>query len=247
MNESSPQSKLVPFLVVVLIVASFLIGSLYTKVNMLEKGVATAKGAVAGAQAGANTPPVDPTPKPVDVEISKGLVTGNANAKVALLEFTDFQCPFCGRLFSDALAQIKKDYVDTGKVKLIVRDFPLVQIHPYAQKSAEASHCAEEQGKYWEYHDVLFQNQQALTMDDLKKYATNLGLNVLQFTSCVESGKYADRISQDTKDGENIGVRGTPASFVGVLSGTTVKNAVQISGAQPYSAFKVALDEALKK
>lgn len=251
-----PGNKLIPFLTVLLVVAAFLIGSMYTKIQMLEKGVGSANsgtnaaanaaaGQVAGAQQG--NQPAPAAPANVDVNVANAPVLGNANAKVALVEFTDFQCPFCSQLFSNTFPQVKKEYIDTGKIKYMVRDFPLVQIHPFAQKAAEAASCANEQGKYWEMHDTLFKNQTALTIDDLKKYAADLGLNTSNFNSCLDSAKFSDKVKADTQEGEKYGVRGTPASFVGKVEGNTVKQASIISGAVPFDSFKTAIDEALKK
>lgn len=241
-----PGNKLMPILVVLLVVAAFFIGSLYTRVNLLEKNsVAETPGQVAGTQ-GNNAAPAQPTPGPVAVDVTNAPMLGSKDAKIALVEFTDYECPFCGRLFTDSFPQIKKDYIDTGKVKYYVRDFPLVSIHPNAQKSAEAASCANEQGKFWPYHDKLFTNQQALKIEDLKKYAADLGLNTTQFNNCLEGAKYADKISNDTKEGSAYGVRGTPATFVGVANGNTV-NGIEISGAVPFDVFKTAIEDALKK
>lgn len=254
LSNSLPQntSKLVPVLVILIIVASFLLGSMYTKIKMLESGtVAGAKTVNNGAAPnnnppGANPPAQPPPEAPVDVDLGDAPVLGNKNAKVALVEYTDYQCPFCGQFFTNALPQIKKDYVDTGKIKLVVKDFPLTAIHPFAQKASEAANCANDQGKFWEIHDTLFKNQQALTIDDLKKYAGDLGLNSGTFASCLDSGKFADKVKNSVTEGEKVGVRGTPASFVGRLSGNIAKQATSISGAQPFEAFKTAIDAALK-
>lgn len=244
----SIQNKLVPVLVVLLIVASFLIGSLYTRVNLLEKGTGTTAGTVAQGNA-ANQPaaPAQPVSAPVDVDVTGMPVRGDKNARVALVEFTDYQCPFCGQLFTNTYPSIKKDYIDTGKIKYIVRDYPLTQIHSQAQKAAEAANCANEQGKFWEMHDKLFANQQALQIDDLKKYAADLGLNTSQFNSCLDSGKMAEKVSKDVTEGAKYGVRGTPASYVGIVEGNTVKQATEVSGAQPFSAFQAVIDGILAK
>lgn len=247
-------SKLIPVLVVLLIVASFLIGSLYTQVNMLKSGSSTntnvtAAGAGnngAGQAAGA-AGPEPPSPIVDSIDISGVPVRGEKSAKVAIIEFTDYQCPYCGQLFTNTYPSIKKEYIDTGKVKYLVSDFPLTQIHPYAQKAAEAASCALDQNKFWEMHDKLFTNQTALTVDDLKKYATDLGLNSGNFNSCLDDGKYADKVAKSIKTGEGYGVRGTPASFVGTLEGNTVKNATMVSGAVPFEQFKSTIEEALKK
>ncbi len=249
-NTPKNGNKLVPVLVVLLIVASFFIGSLYTKVQVLEKGnVAGVQGGTGGdgGGGGGTAPNVEPTPQPVDVDITNGLILGNSNAKVAVVEFTDYQCPFCKRQFESAFPSIKKDYIDTNKVRYVVFDFPLEAIHPQAKKSAEATHCANDQGKFWEFHDKLFVNQTALTNEDLKKYAGELGLNISQFSACFDSGKYTKKVENAQKSGEGYGVRGTPATFVGVIKGSTVVQAEQISGAQPYSIFKEVIDAQLAK
>lgn len=257
--ETVPQppaqsNKLVPVLVVLLIVASFLIGSLYTQVNLLKKGGTvvsgtgggTGDGVVAGGQA-ANPPPPDPgTSVKATIDVTGAPSLGDKNAKVALVEFTDYQCPYCGQLFTQTFPSLKKEYIDTGKIRYFVRDFPLIQIHPLAQKAAEATACANDQGKFWEYHDKLFTNQQALAVDDLKKYAGELGLNASTFVACLDSSKYKDKIAKDQKDGESYGVRGTPASFVGVIEGNTVKDAFLVSGAVPFDTFKQTIDGVLK-
>jgi len=154
---------------------------------------------------------------------------GNENAPITIVEFSDFQCPFCGKFAEETFPDLKSKYIDTGLVKIVFRDFPLVQIHQYAQKAAEASECADEQNKFWEYHDLIFKNQNALTVNDLKKYAFNLGLDTNQFDSCLDSGKYEDEVKKDMQDGINYGVTGTPAFFV---------NGKLLEGAQPLSAFE---------
>jgi protein-disulfide isomerase len=122
-------------------------------------------------------------------------------------------------------------------VKIVYKDFPL-DFHKDARKAAEASHCAGEQGKYWEYHDVLFANISALGVDNLKKYATDLKLDVNQFTTCLDSGKHAAQIGKDMAEGAQAGVTGTPAFFV---------NGRFLSGAQPFASFQDAIEEALEQ
>jgi len=161
---------------------------------------------------------------------------GNENAPVTIVEFSDYQCPYCSRFRTQTLDQIKEQYIDTGKVRFVYRDFPLTSIHPMAQKSAEASECADEQGKFWEYHDAIFANQQSLSIDNLKKWAKDLGLNENKFNTCLDSGKYADEVKKDMNDGANLGVRGTPYFLVG--------NTV-LEGAYPFEAFQQAIDAQL--
>lgn len=246
-ETSTTNTKLIPVLVILLIVASFFIGSLYTRVNLLEKGGITGAAAGTGATgdtAGAAQPQAPTGPVTAEIDVTGVAFKGNPDAKVAIVEFMDYECPFCGQLFSTTFPDIQKNYIDTGKVKYYVKDFPLTQIHPNAQKSAEASHCARDQGKYWEYHDVLFNNQKALTDPDLRKYASDLGLNTATFNSCLDSGKYAQFVTDSLNEGTKYGVRGTPSSWIGVIEGNKVKG-TEVSGAQPFSSFQAEIDKAL--
>ncbi len=174
----------------------------------------------------------------VQIDTAGAALKGNQDAKVSLVIFEDFECPFCGRFTTQALGQIEKDYVDTGKAKIYFKHFPLNSIHPDAQKASEAAECAKEQGKFWEYHDILFVNQQALSINDLKKYAADLGLDTAKFNSCLDSGAKKSQVEKDASDGDNAGVTGTPTVFV---------NGRPIVGAQPYSSFKAAIDSELAK
>ncbi len=154
---------------------------------------------------------------------------GNENAPITIVEFSDYQCPFCARFEETTFVELKEKYVDTGLVRIVFRDFPLTSIHQYAQKAAEASECADEQGKFWEYHNMLFKNQNALAVNNLKSYAFTLGLDTQKFDSCLDSGKYEDEVNKDLQDGIEYGVTGTPAFFV---------NGKLLEGAQPLSAFE---------
>lgn len=157
-------------------------------------------------------------------------VRGNFNAPITLVEFSDFECPFCGRIYP-TFKKILADY--PGKVRLVYKYFPL-SFHPNAQKAAEAAECANEQGKFWEYHDVLFDNQAGgFSSDKFKTWAQTLGLNATQFDTCLETGKYAAKVQADEQEGQAKGVNGTPATFV---------NGQLVSGAQPYESFKQILD-----
>jgi protein-disulfide isomerase len=172
---------------------------------------------------------------------------GNNNARVALIEFTDFQCPFCGRHFKQTVPQIVADYVKTGKLRYIQLDYPLEQIHPSAFKAAEAARCGGEQGKFWEMHDRLFTNQNALTADDLKTHADAVGLDLDQFSECLASGKEAAKIRSDMAEGQKNGIGATPGFLLGLAppNGSAVRVTKRIIGSQPFANFKDAIDELL--
>ena len=172
---------------------------------------------------------------------------GEKNAKVTLVEFSDFQCPFCKRSFQQTFPQIVSEYVKTGKVKYVFRDFPLENIHPLAFKAAEAARCGGEQGKYWEMHEMLFENQTALAVDKLVEYAKTVGLDGGKFKECLDSGKQAEKVRGDQADGRKVGISGTPGFFVGLTqpNASTIKAVKMISGAKPFAQFKDAIDNLL--
>jgi protein-disulfide isomerase len=157
---------------------------------------------------------------------------GPATAKVTIVEFSDFQCPFCSR-GKEAIDQVVKAYGD--KVRVVFRDFPL-SFHENAQKAAEAGQCAHEQGKFWEMHDWMFDNQKTLGVPELKAAARKLGLKGDDFDKCVDSGKFAGAVAENMKAGTQAGVRGTPAFFI---------NGKFLNGAQPFETFKKEIDRAL--
>ncbi len=200
------------------------------------------------APALAPTQPPGPTPEnPTVVSIEGGAIKGEKNAKVTLVEFTDYQCPFCSRHFRDTMPQIDNDYVKTGKIRYVLREFPLEAIHPLAFKAAEAANCAGDQGKYWEMHDRLFGNQNALAAEQLPRHAQAVGSDAAKFKSCLESGKYAAKVRKDMADAQKAGVTGTPTFFIGLTDpmGSEIKAVRKIVGAQNYAAFKAAIDTLL--
>ena len=196
------------------------------------------------AQQGQARPAADTLPT-TPMDISKEPFRGVSNAKVAVIEFSDFQCPFCGRYDKDTYPQIAKDYIDTGKVKYVWRDYPL-EFHQNAEKAAEAAHCAGEQGKFWDMHDRFFANQQNIAATDLPKHAEALGLNVSLFQQCLDSGRYAAEIKKDIADAGGAGISGTPSFLIGVVQPNgSVKITKKLVGAKSYSEFKSAIDALL--
>ena len=176
---------------------------------------------------------------PVDVEIGDSPILGDKDAPVTIVEFSDYECPYCGRHFTDTYPQIKSNYIDTGEVNLVFKNFPL-NFHPNAQKAAEAAECAREQGKFWEMHDKLFENQVTLSVENYKIWAKGLGLDAGKFNTCLDTGKMAKVVQDDLKYGQEIGVQGTPAFFIGNGDSYTM-----VSGAQPYSAFEQVIEAKL--
>ncbi len=170
-------------------------------------------------------------PPKVDVSVDDDPILGDKNAVVTIIEFSDFECPYCRRV-QPTLKRLLKEY--EGQVRLVFRDFPL-SFHKNAQKAAEAAQCAGDQDKFWPYHDKLFE-QTALAPDDLKKYAGEIDLDMDQFTACLDSGKYTQEVANDMKDGQAVGVSSTPSFFV---------NGQPLSGAVPYERFQELVEAAL--
>jgi len=156
-------------------------------------------------------------------------------APVTIVEFSDFQCPFCGGLFP-TLKAIEKAYPD--KVRLVYRQFPLTSIHPFAQKAAEASLCANDQKRFWEFHDSMFSDQMHLTVDDLKKRAVDLKLNTTEFNSCLDTGAKVGAVKKDIEEGTKAGANSTPSMFI---------NGRFLSGNQPYADIREIIEDELQR
>jgi len=171
----------------------------------------------------------------VQVAADPSRLRGNPDALVTIVEFADFQCPYCQSV-QQSLKQVLDKY--HGKVRLGFRDFPLRQIHPQAQQAAEASRCAGEQEKFWEYHDLLYANQSRLDPSALKEYAQTAGLDAQRFQNCVASGKFQAQVESDLQAGIASGVSGTPAFYI---------NGVLLNGSQPVSAFEEIIESALAR
>ncbi|MBI2342893.1 MAG: thioredoxin domain-containing protein [Deltaproteobacteria bacterium] len=174
--------------------------------------------------------------EPPRVKVAAGDAPGRGpkDAPVTVIEFSDYQCPFCGRS-RPTVTQILEHYGD--KVRYVFRDFPL-SFHAQAMKAHEAAYCAGDQGKYWEMNTKLFESQRALEVDQLKKYAEELSLTMPDFTQCLESGKYVERIKKNVDEGSAVGVTGTPAFFI---------NGIPVSGARPFADFQKIIDEELQR
>jgi protein-disulfide isomerase len=171
----------------------------------------------------------------VEVSVDGAPFKGPVNAPVTIVEFSDFECPFCKRAHP-TLTQLFEKYA--GKVKLVYRDFPLESIHPQARRAAEAARCAQDQGKFWDYYDTLFTESPKLALDDLKRYAAQVGIDVNKFDECLSGGVHKTAVQEDIDEGTRLGVSGTPAFFV---------NGRPLSGAQPIEAFARIIEEELTR
>ncbi|MBU1178666.1 DsbA family protein [Patescibacteria group bacterium] len=178
--------------------------------------------------------PPEPGTEEFEVSVDDDAVKGSKDAKVQIVEFSDYECPYCQKN-SETIKKIAEKYGD--QVAIVFRDFPL-DFHANAQKAAEAAECAGEQNMYWEYHDQLFANQESLDVASLKKYAKEIKLKTSVFDKCLDSGQQAEEIKKDVQDGVEIEVTGTPATFI---------NGRKIGGAYPYEAFEKIIEEELAK
>ncbi len=248
MTETPKKNPINYVLIGLLIVAAFVIGSLYTKNKALEESKTL----------GIKQEPSQ-IPAKVEVKVTdEDPSMGPKNAKVTMVIFEDFQCPYCGGFsglneevmkvlkqrnasWEPVVSNVIKDYVETGKVRLVWKDYPF--LGDESAWATEAARCAGEQGKFWEYHDYLFSHQKGenegiFSKENLKKFALDLKLNSKDFNACLDSGKYASKIKEYLSFGQSLGVSGTPATFI---------NGRLYSGAIPYSQIKAAIEEELKK
>lgn len=251
-TQTNQLTKTSMLMIVALVVSSFILGSLYTKVQYLEKTNGSTRTLTAQAAPQGNTQPnqaqqpVAKAPsgkiKPV---IDKDHIRGNINAKLTLVEYSDLECPFCKR-FHPTMQDLMKTYGD--KIRWVYRHYPL-SFHQNAQKEAEATECVAELGgndAFWNFVDKIFEkttsNGTGIALDQLGPLATEVGVKQSAFQSCLDSGRYTKLVQDEITDGTTGGVSGTPSTFIVDASG---KNQI-IVGAQPIESFKTAIDAALK-
>lgn len=189
--------------------------------------------------------PAPAPPEKVQMNVGNGWYSiGRADAPVTLVEFGDYQCPFCKKFHTGAYAELKKNYVDTGKVRFVSRDLPL-EFHPFALKAAEAARCAGEQNKYWELRDALYTDSAAPDDSVIKKAAESLSLDVAALQSCIASDKFKADVQKDATEAATLQIGGTP-TFVLAKSAKDKLDGVRIVGALPFAAFQSAIDALLK-
>jgi protein-disulfide isomerase len=205
------------------------------------------------AELTARLKPPQPPPSPIEVistdltlDISKSPKKGSTTAKIALVEFSDFQCPFCARHFQSTLPELQKTYIDTGKLQYVFRHLPLEQIHPLARQAAQAASCVGKQGKFWEYHDLLFLNQKGLSGTAFQDHAKTLKLNPAAIEKCLADPTVASRVTDDIADARRLGIQATPGFVIGAVQADgQIRIVRRIMGAQPVQLFRSVLDELL--
>jgi protein-disulfide isomerase len=237
--------------VIILIgVASFFAGSYTSNLNSNQISVTDLDEAMAKLELKLlqNQLPTKQAAEPVKISIDDDPIIGNPNAPITIVEFSDFQCPFCARFHTQTLPSLLGEYIEQGKVKLVFRDFPIQSIHPNALSASVAAECANDQNKFREMHDALFENQnnwnRLETIDALSsfsQYASDIQLDQESFDSCLNSGKHIPEIQNDLNDGRDYGVSGTPGFFVG----NDQIGFVELKGAQPFESFKKVIDAQL--
>ena len=248
--KKSTFNGLIIALIAIVGVAAFFAGS-YTSLNSNQISEKDLDDAIAKLELKMlqNQLPSKQANTPIKISIDNDPIIGNPDAPITIIEFSDFQCPFCARFHTQTLPLIMNEYIQEGKVKLVFRDFPIQSIHPNALPASVAAECANEQSKFKEMHDALFENQNEWnnqeTADALalfSQYATEIKLDQEVFDACLTSGKYIEEIRNDLEDGRDYGVSGTPGFFVG----NDQIGYVELKGAQPFESFKKIIDTQLE-
>ncbi len=249
-KTSSPNTLAITILISAILVAASII-------YYAERGGSKNSGTAPSYRGSAGDEQVAQQPQapagPVTVSIDDDAIMGSKDAPITIVEFSDFECPFCGRFFKNTLPQLKKDYIDTGKVRLVYRDLPLGFHEPAASTEAIAAECAREQGgddAFFKYHDAIFNTTPAngvgIKTDKLVSMAGDLGLDTNSFKTCLTTEKYKEEVQNDLRDAQSLGATGTPTFFIGKTNKDGKEfQGEKIVGAQPYSVFKAAIDKLL--
>jgi len=248
--KKSTFNGLVIGIIVVIGIAAFFAGSYFTSFNsnlVSQEELQEAISKLELRMLQEKLPTTQPT-GPVRISADNDPIIGNPDAEITIIEFSDFQCPFCARFHVQTLPSIMSEYIEQGKVKLVFRDFPIQSIHPNALPASIAAECANEQGKFKEMHDVLFEKQNqwngvetANVLSVFSLYASEMQIDQEAFDSCLTNGKYIEEIRKDLEDGRNYGVSGTPGFFIG----NDKVGYVELKGAQPFESFKKVIDSQL--
>lgn len=193
-------------------------------------------------QKGDTAPAAPAPPERVRLKIGKEFTLGRSDAPLVMVEYTDYQCAFCNQFYANTFPELKKQYIDTGKMRFISRDFPL-EFHQNALKAAQATHCAGEQDKFWQMKDSLMINSARLTPDLINSIARDIPLDMSRYQTCMETGKYLTEIKNGIAAANSVGINGTPSFVIGTMNGDTL-NGLRVVGAQPFSVFEKLIKEA---
>ena len=224
------------------------IQELSTKVDAMQEDLAEIKKMIKDIKSAPAPRAAAPGFKEQVVSVGSSPYKGQANATVTLMEFSDYQCPFCSRHYRDVMPTLISEYIDTGKVKFVMREKPIPSLHRNAMNASMAALCAGDQGKYWEMHNLLFDNQRELGVENLKAFAGTLELDTSKFNECLDGKKHNKQISEDIRVSDKLGMSGTPGFVVGLTDQNDPDKAlmsVYIKGAKSLDSFKGTIDELL--
>lgn len=251
MIKKSTFTGLIVVITIVIAISAFFAGSYFANLNSDEITQSDLNAAIAKLESKIENNPQSDNQRntqPIKVSIDDDPMKGDPNAPITIIEFSDYECPFCERFYANTLPLIEENYINTGKVNFVYRDFPIQSIHRNAATAAVAAECADDQNSFWSFHDMIFENRDTWRkldgvnlLNEFEQYAVTLGLNSEEFDTCLESGKYLDEVRKDLQDGQKYGITGTPGFFIGNEDiGYTL-----VSGAQPYQNFEKVLDKML--
>jgi len=251
MVKKSIFNILIIITVITIVVAAFFAGSYTANINSNQISEKELNDAIAKLELKIlqNQLPTKQPSLPLKISEDNDPVIGDIDAPITIIEFSDFQCPFCARFHVQTLPTIMDEYINEGTVKIVFRDFPIQSIHPNALPASVAAECANEQGKFKEMHDILFEKQNEWNNQEMNKtmllfnqYASEMQLEQEKFDSCLRNGKYIEEIKKDLDDGRAYGVSGTPGFFIG----NDQIGFIELKGAQPFESFKKVIDAQLK-
>jgi protein-disulfide isomerase len=251
MVKKSIFNILIIITVITIVVAAFFAGSYTANLNSNQISEKELNDTIAKLELKIlqNQLPTKQPSLPLKISEDNDPVIGDIDAPITIIEFSDFQCPFCARFHVQTLPTIMDEYVNKGTVKIVFRDFPIQSIHPNALPASVAAECANEQGKFKEMHDILFEKQNEWNNQEMNKtmllfnqYASEMQLEQEKFDSCLRNGKYIEEIKKDLDDGRSYGVSGTPGFFIG----NDQIGFIELKGAQPFESFKKVIDVQLK-
>ncbi len=243
--QKSQDGKLILVIIVAVGLAAFLAGYVFANETADPEKITVQESPQILEKTSSQSPSQGPLQLPKIISYDDDPMMGNPDAQFTIVEFSDFQCPFCAKFHSETLPLLMQNYINNGKVNLVFRDFPIESTHPSAVPAAHASECADDQGKFWEMHDMIFENQviwknmdPLQSLDLFKKYSIEIGIDADMYDSCMSSARHIDEIKEDLEDGRKYGVTGTPGFFVG----NEKVGFTKIIGAQPFSSFQRVID-----